>query len=402
MPSGSTIKLVHTADFHLGATFRTLRGPRLEHVRREDFRRNVERVVTECLKRSVDLLLVSGDVFHYSDPSPRDFVFFARQIGRLAEAGVHVVVIAGNHDLPKVYGAQNPMQGLVEAKAPYFRYLQAVPSEPLVLDLRSTRVGIVPIPYVDPRVVKAAGDRTSYDGFLRDKIGEMRDHEVMADVDYKILMGHFTVTGALLRPIFPSMLEEPRVSRSSLGEESFDYIALGHVHTPQRIGERIYYSGSVERIDFAEEGEGKSFLYVELSPRGLEVEEVPLECRPMVTRRIKLSGSSDPYKAVLEHVAGVPRGALLRLFVEGDPLVLKMLEEKRGVLEEELFGKLGIAGYAVKREARSGRAEIPRSPSKLQLRERVLEYIESLEVGERLRRRAKELAEELMDEVGLP
>jgi len=399
------IRIIHTADFHLGVTFRHIIGSQVTEKRREDFNRNIKYIVDIAIKRKVDLFLISGDVFHRSDPSPRDFVEFAKYVGKLAEAGIHVVVIAGNHDKPKIAGAQNPLQGLIEARAPFFHYIQTLPKRPVILNVKNTRIGIVPIPYIDPRLVKmmlAVG----YEEFIKEKIGELKDNPVLKDTDYNILMAHLMLSGAEVTDIFPGYMEEPRVSRKCLYEDFFNYIALGHVHKPQKISKNIYYSGSIERTSFAEEKEEKAFLYIELGPNETNIEFLPLRCRPMVSQKIIVREVSNPLQVLLHSIkmSNIKPGALLKLIIEANIDSWKKIEEKWTTVEDELINNIRVLGYSVVKNI----YDIPIisrkliEPRKIPLRKRVLEYIDSLLVDDKIKERAKELAERLMDEVGMP
>lgn len=399
------VRIIHTADFHLGVTFRHIIGSQVTEKRREDFNKNIKYIVDTAIKRKVDLFLISGDVFHRSDPSPRDFVEFAKYVGKLAEAGIHVVVIAGNHDKPKIAGAQNPLQGLIEARAPFFHYIQTLPKRPVILNVKNTRIGIVPIPYIDPRLVKMM-PAVGYEEFIKEKIGELKDNPVLKDTDYNILMAHLMLSGAEVTDIFPGYMEEPRVGRKCLYEDFFDYIALGHVHKPQKVSKNIYYPGSIERTSFAEEKEEKAFLYIELSPSETSIEFLPLSCRPMVSQKIIIREASNPLQVLLHSIkmSNIKPGALLKLIIEANIDSWKKIEEKWTTIEDELINNIRILGYSVVKNI----YDIPIisrklvEPQKIPLRKRVLEYIDSLLVDDKIKERAKELAERLMDEVGMP
>ena len=402
--SPKIIKIIHTADFHLGATFKQIIGPKTEEKRREDFKKNLKYIIDTAIKRNVDLFLISGDIFQRSDPSPKDFVDFARQVGRLAEAGIHTVIIAGNHDKPKIAGAQNPLQGLVEAKAPFFHYVQSLPETPLILDVKDSKIGIVPIPYIDPRIVQMLSG-ISYEGFIKEKIGTLKDHPEIKDADYTILMAHLILSGAKVSDDFLRYGEEPRVGRGSLYEDHFDYIALGHVHKPQKIGNKICYPGSIERLNFAEEKENKSFLYIEIKPDNISIEEIPLHCRPMITKSVSIAEEVNPIQVILSVIKSlnIEPGTILRLVLEANINTWRKIEKEWNIVEDELLNNLNLFGYSLVRKKYGipERSLKPIEPRKIPLRTRILEYIDSLVIDERIKKRAKELAEEFMNEVEL-
>jgi len=405
-----TLRLIHTADFHLGISFRNIIGANVQEARRRDFERNVERIFDEAIKRRVDLMLICGDIFHRSDPSNRDLVFVAKQIGRAITSGVRVVAIAGNHDKPKVAGAMNPLKALVEAKVPNFYFFQELPKEPLIIDIKekNMRVGIVPIPFVDPRVVRIVTKGTmSYDGFMYRIINKISSDTRLEDVDAKILMGHLTLSGARVKRIWGIQINEPTISMQTIHTNVFDYIALGHVHTFQSVNDKVYYAGSIERIDFSEMGEDKKFIYAEISDGEIvKVEAIQLECRPMLsTGKINIVGSANPIevlKRILESIS-IPPESILRLEIETDEDAWRVFEKYRNGIEDFLFNTKRILGYVLKKETirRMIATKLERDKI-LPLRKIILEYIKSMSYrDEQLKRRVIELAEKLLDEVGI-
>jgi len=268
------IKGIHIADLHLGTSFRYLTGQGIEELRRNDFVSNFNVAIDEALKRGVDLFIIAGDVFHRAEPTAKDFIAFTHGLGRLINNGIDVVVIAGNHDKPKSSKAKTLLEGLQALGLPKFHYIHTVSREPkpLIIEKGGVKVGIAPLPYVDPRLVKDFD--VPYQAFIRDKVGKLKDHPAISDADFKVLVAHLMIDKAKYLEIFPYFKEEPKVSLSDIHEGFFDYIALGHIHTPQKVGSRAYYSGSIERINFAEKDEDKGFIYFELGrDGGLYVEE---------------------------------------------------------------------------------------------------------------------------------
>ena len=76
-------------------------------------------------------------------------------------------------------------------------------------------------------------------------------------MDFKVLMAHAIMSGARVKDIPGLYLNDPKVGREDLCAREFDYVALGHIHQAQKVDRNIYYSGSVERISFAEVDENK-------------------------------------------------------------------------------------------------------------------------------------------------
>lgn len=398
----NSFKLIHTADLHLGATT-TLKvyGPNIDEIRRKDFHNNFAKIVDEALKENVDLFLICGDVFHKSDPSPKDFVEFSEQIGRLTEAGIKIVIIAGNHDRPRVKGGQNPIRGLVEAKHPSLYYIQSTINEPIIIEGKKASVGIVPIPYIDPRVVKYINE--DYEKILKEKINSILENPKMDNVDYKILMAHLIVLGANYKKIFYWLQDEPKINLSNLMEGKFDYIALGHIHTPQCISKKVYYSGSIEKVSFLEEDENKSFIFASFNDKGVEVELRNLECRPMKTLEFNINSNLNPTETLMEAIKkyNIENGTLLRLIVNLDRLAWHNINMSK--IEQMLIQEIKVAGY----EFDKNLIEYDKGLRSLHiegkpLRKQILEYIQTINIDEKIKNHAKKIAEKIMDEIGLP
>ena len=393
------IRIVHTADLHLGATLpRGLIGRDIEEGRRNDFHRSFQEIVTKAIEVNADLLLISGDVFHNSSPSPKDFTQFCNELGKLNDAGVKTVAIAGNHDKPKVRGGRNPMEGLIGAKAPNFTYVQTLQDEPIRLKAKDgSTIGIAPIPYLDPKAVERAGK--NYSQFIAEQSEKML--KKLKNADFKVLASHLMVQGAHFKDLFPWFKEEPQVRLRDL--EGYDYIALGHVHTSQKMSENAYYPGSTERVSFTERDEEKSFLIVEYEGE-IKVEKVKLNCRPMISKKLTLTGSTDPTKIVIDVLRGLeaaPDG-LLELEIEADQSTLSMIRSSK--LEQEALKK--FHAYTVKRKPQGSSTFLGKTEETgghmMTIRNYVLSYIDSLSGYDAdVKARAKEIAKEIMDRMGV-
>ncbi|MEM2928611.1 MAG: DNA repair exonuclease [Nitrososphaerota archaeon] len=397
----NSFKLIHTADLHLGATATLkINGPNIDEIRRRDFYNNFAKIVDEALKENVDLFLICGDVFHKSDPSPKDFVEFSEQIGRLTEAGIKIIIIAGNHDRPRVKGGQNPIRGLVEAKHPSLYYIQSTINEPIIIKGKKASVGIVPIPYIDPRVVKYINE--DYEKILKEKINNILENPKMNNVDYKILMAHLIVLGADYKKIFYWLKDEPEIKLSNLMEEKFDYIALGHVHTSQCISKKVYYPGSIEKVNFLEEDENKSFILARFNDREAEVELKSLLCRPMKTLDFTISSNLNPTETLIETIekSNIENGTLLRLMVKADQTAWHNINISK--IEQVLIQKIKVAGYEFnKKLIEYGKGLRNLHMEGKPLRDQILEFIQTINIDEKIKNRAKKFAEEIMNEVGL-
>ncbi|MCB1917992.1 MAG: exonuclease SbcCD subunit D [Rhodocyclaceae bacterium] len=263
------MKLLHTADWHLG---RYLHGRSLI----EDQAHVLDQLVALARECAVDVVLVAGDVFDRSVPPAEAVALLDDVLSRLvADCGIPVVAIAGNHDSAERIGfggRVSERQGLV-LRGTLDRL------EPLVLADAHGEVAIHPLPYADPVMVRAlpgndqAGDhQQAMTGLLDD----LRRGFVAGRRN--VLVAHAFVAGGAEseseRPL--SVGGSGQVAADSFA--GFDYVALGHLHRPQSIaGGRIHYAGSLLKYSFNEAAHDKSVSLVDIAADGaVTIERVAL------------------------------------------------------------------------------------------------------------------------------
>lgn len=402
--SRETIKILHTADLHLGISFRSLKGRDIEERRRSDFRNSLRYVVDKAIEEKVDLFLISGDVFHRINPNPDDFVFFGEQIGRMTKLGIKVVIIAGNHDKPKVRGKLHPLNALKKANAPNFDFFQSTPRKPLVLDVKGKKVGVFPLPYIDPSSLY--NEEVKYDRFLNNRVRVMLESDEAKHLDYKILMAHLTLSRAKKKNISMLYYKDPSVNPDDILASEFDYVALGHIHENQNLRDNVWYSGSIERIDFSEADETKYFNIVKLGNGSIIVEKVEIPTKSMHNIPYeKLSNAIDPVGEVVEYLKSLNlelEDSLVKLRIRGNDAAVNSLKNAIVKLEKALLEELKISGYMLELKGEGISADLLKTSeiNTKSIPEIVTDYIKSLEIEEDLKERALKFAKQIMLEVG--
>ncbi len=251
------MRLVHTADWHLG---RILYGVHLT----EDQSHVLDQFVAFVKDAKPDAVLLAGDVYDRAVPPPEAVALLDDTLARLVlDAKTPVVVAAGNHDSPErlEFGSRLlAPQGLHVAG----RIGPASCRVPF-----ATKTGpatVYALPYAEPPFVREAlGDEAirDHDAALRALVGRI-EHDSAGD-GIAVLMAHCFVAGGE-----ESESERPLSvgGAGSVGADAFDgfdYVALGHLHRPQRAGgDSLRYSGSLMKYAFAEAGHKKGVLLAEL------------------------------------------------------------------------------------------------------------------------------------------
>jgi exonuclease SbcD len=277
------VKLLHTSDWHVG---KTIRG----RSRAEEHEAVLAEITAVAAAESVDLVLVVGDLFETAAPLPDAEAIVYRHLQALAATGARVAVVAGNHDNARRLAAVAPLLHLAGV------HVVTEPQRPeeggvwTFTTAAGERVNLALLPFVSQRgIVRAedlmaaeVGDSSAkYAARLR-AVVETLCQPLRDDPDaVNVLAAHAMVAGGVLgggeraaHTIF-----EYAVKTSSF-PDSLHYVALGHLHRPQRVpgGPPIWYSGSPLQLDFGETGDEKAVLVVEASAGSpAAVRQVPLQ-----------------------------------------------------------------------------------------------------------------------------
>ena len=268
------MKILHTSDWHIG---RTLYGRK----RYEEFEAFLTWLAETIQENAIDALLVAGDVFDTSAPSHRAQELYYRFLCRVAASSCrHIVVVAGNHDSPSFLNAPRELLKVLDV---HVVGSASEDPEDEVLVLRNKQDApeliVCAVPYLrdrDLRVAEAGesvrdkehklidGIRTHYTAVAA--LAEQKHKELGAEIPI-VAMGHLftaggqTVDGDGVRELYVGSLAHVT---AGIFPASFDYLALGHLHVPQKVNgsETIRYSGSPLPMGFGEAKQRKSVVMV--------------------------------------------------------------------------------------------------------------------------------------------
>ncbi|MFW6075843.1 MAG: metallophosphoesterase family protein [Chloroflexota bacterium] len=324
------MRLLHFADLHLGIDLYGRIDPESGlSTRVLDFLRAFDQIVDAALEQKVDAVLFAGDAFKHRDPNPTLQREFARRIVRLRNAGIPIVLLMGNHDLPGIESraAAAEIYHVLEIEGVHV----AREIESRVIQTASGPLQVVSLPWITrSRLMTSPAFRQFSDADQRDRIVEgvrYAMHQCVADLDTdlpRVLLAHITMQGAEYGHERSIMLgNDISVDGQTLRVTEFDYVALGHIHKHQALRSHppVVYSGSPERVDFGEESEQKGFVIVDLE----QVDGAwraswtfhPLDVRPFLTIRIDARGSEvwNEVKRAIDRERQRIRGAVVRCFV---------------------------------------------------------------------------------------
>jgi exonuclease SbcD len=310
-----SIRVLHMADLHIGMeNYGRIDPATGVNGRVMDFLRRLSQVIDVALEDGVDLVLFAGDAYKTRDPNSTYRREFVRRIKRLADAGIPVVLLVGNHDLP----AQEKRASSIDI----FRTLDVsnvVVGNREQLHILTTRRGdpiqVATVPYPLRQQLLADDDHKNktiaeLDQLLQEIVTD-NIRALAQQVDPSIpavLVGHFSVSEAKLGSERTVMLgRDVVVLKSVLADPAWDYVALGHIHRHQSLnGDQhppIVYCGSLERIDFGEEKEVKGYVLAKVRRGHTDWEFRAVSARPFVTIRADVRKEAEPLDALLSDIA---------------------------------------------------------------------------------------------------
>ena len=272
------MRLMHLADLHIG---KRVNGFSML----EDQRYVLEQVLEVASEQSLDGVLLAGDIYDKSVPAGEAVQMLDWFLTKLTELKLPVYMVSGNHDSAErlSFGAR-----LLEKSGVHVAGVYNGKLEPIVLEDEYGILNLYLLPFVKPiHVRKALGmdeeleEIKTYD----DAIAKVLD---MADIDVherNVLVAHQLVTGAERCDSEDiSVGGVDNVSAELFGD--FDYVALGHIHGPQKMTrDTIRYAGTLLKYSFSECNHKKSITIVELREKG-DVSVTTIPVKPLRDMRV--------------------------------------------------------------------------------------------------------------------
>jgi DNA repair protein SbcD/Mre11 len=280
------MRVLHTSDWHVGRTFhgRDLLG---------DQEAVLGGLADLVAAEQVDVVVLAGDLYDRAVPSGEAVQTCVRVLARIREAGAQLVVTSGNHDSAARVGA---FADFAAAGGLHLRTQIARLHEPVVLTDEHGPVAFYGIPYLEPdparHALRACADvpgaspeieSRGHAAVLTEAMNRVRAELAERPQGTRsVVLAHAFVTGG------GSSDSERTIAVGGVEQvpgavfDGVDYVALGHLHGPQRLAEHLRYSGSPLAYSFSEAAHRKSVWLVELDANGLagvERRELPVPRR---------------------------------------------------------------------------------------------------------------------------
>ncbi|MBD1822742.1 exonuclease subunit SbcD [Cyanobacteria bacterium FACHB-DQ100] len=332
------IKILHLSDIHLGSGFAhgKINPETGLNTRLEDFVATLGKCIDRAISEPVDLVLFGGDAFPDATPPPYIQQAFAGQFRRLADLGIPVVLLVGNHD--------QHSQGAGGASLCIYRTLgvpHVVVGDRLETHRIQTRNGdiqVITLPWLTRSTLLT---RPETEGLSMSEVGHLLLDRLRAAMEGEIrrldptiptvLLAHLMVDAASYgAERFLAVGKGFTIPLEFLTRDAFDYVALGHVHRHQILSEDplVVYPGSIERVDFSEEHEEKGYALVKVERGSTTLEFCPLPVRSFCTIELDLTESDDPHSELLAAIENKPiEDAVVRVIYQVRPEQIDLIDD---------------------------------------------------------------------------
>jgi DNA repair protein SbcD/Mre11 len=256
------MKILHTADTHLGySAYRKVTEEGINQ-REQDTYNSFKQFIDYAIENQPDYIIHAGDLFDSVRPNNRAITFAVNQILRLSKQNIPFIIIAGNHEHPKLKETGHIFS--------VFEHIEHV---------HPVYHGVY-----EKKLFKKNNKKTVFHLIPQSNLKEEYEKEIKklkpdSEADYNIVVSHGAVKG--IKAFSMNELNELFIPADFLSKD-FDYIALGHYHTYTRLNERSYYSGSTEKLSFTEAEDQKGFIEVNLDKKIPDANFVKIENREMI------------------------------------------------------------------------------------------------------------------------
>lgn len=365
------MRILHTSDWHLGQNF-------MNHSREREHAVLIDWVLEQVEAHAVDAVLIAGDIFDTGTPPSYARALYYRLIAQLHQRKVALLLLGGNHDSVSVLSESLPL--LHHLNTTVIAATGDAAQHVITLPVRgSMQPGCIvcALPFIRPRDVLTSQAGQSAEDKQRNLQSAIQDTYAQVFAAAQALQaqlqaahgtrvpivatGHLTTVGASsnesVREIYVGALEAFPTSAFPPA----DYIALGHIHKPQKVGglEHIRYCGSPIALGFDEAKQTKEVLLVDLNAHGLQT-ITPL-ATPVCQILASLTGNLASLPAQVQALAAQSSAehpawlevtvqeddylpdvaARIDAMVQGLPLQVLRVKRQRGTAMPQLFTEHG-------------------------------------------------------------
>ena len=381
------IRILHTADWHLGQTF-------FGYDRTEEHEVFLNWLAEEIRQKEIDALIIAGDVFDVSNPSAASQSMYYQFIYRVTAENpyLQIVIVAGNHDsaarleapLPLLQAMRTEVRGVV-------RKLEGgeIDYDHLTVELKNRKGEVellcMAVPFLrqgDYPAVQTEGN--PYAEGVRELYAQLLQRLWKRRTENQAILaiGHLQATGS-------EIAEKDYSERTVIGglecvspeafSEQIAYTALGHIHKAQRVSgrENVRYAGSPIPMSFAEKHYHHGVVMVTFDG-GCAVDIERLECPKLIPLLSVPNGEPVSPEAILEALKELPETEAVAPYLE----VKVLLEEPEPMLRQEIEDALADKNYRLARIVSTYRTETGNTTKENENWKRGLQEMSPLQIAQ--------------------
>ena len=381
------IRILHTADWHLGQTF-------FGYDRTEEHEVFLNWLAEEIRQKEIDALIIAGDVFDVSNPSAASQSMYYQFIYRVTAENpyLQIVIVAGNHDsaarleapLPLLQAMRTEVRGVV-------RKLEGgeIDYDHLTVELKNRKGEVellcMAVPFLrqgDYPAVQTEGN--PYAEGVRELYAQLLQRLWKRRTENQAILaiGHLQATGS-------EIAEKDYSERTVIGglecvspeafSEQIAYTALGHIHKAQRVSgrENVRYAGSPIPMSFAEKHYHHGVVMVTFDG-GCAVDIERLECPKLIPLLSVPNGEPVSPEAILEALKELPETEAVAPYLE----VKVLLEEPEPMLRQEIEEALADKNYRLARIVSTYRTETGNTAKENENWKRGLQEMSPLQIAQ--------------------
>lgn len=323
------IKILHIADIHLGMeNYGKMSRKTGLNSRLLDFLKNFDYAINYAIDKKIDFFFFAGDAFKTREPTQTQQREFAKRIKKISSAGIPVILVVGNHDLPNAFGKADTLEiyktlevdNVYISKNPeVYKFIKInnqwklAPSGSFLKNYPDA-FQVATLPWISKSSI------TTKEDYKNKSIGQVNKmvtakisaniKSLAANIDNRCpsaIIAHATVAGAEFgaerKVYFGTEIALP----VDLFLKPWGYAALGHLHKYQVLSQDppVIYAGSIDRVDFSEEKEGKGFVVADINPNEkTKYEFIEAPARKFVLINILINdGDNDPMQKIEKEIS---------------------------------------------------------------------------------------------------
>ena len=263
------MKLFHLSDLHIGKRVN-------EFSMIEDQKYILTQILYAADQEKPDGILISGDVYDRTIPTAEAVQVFDAFLTRLSEQKIPAFIISGNHDSAERLAFGSSLMG---KSGIYFSKVYDGTVEKIPMQDAYGTVWIYLLPFLRPSTIRhALPERAEEVQSAADAVRIALEQTKIDEKERNVLLAHQFVTGAKRCDAEELQVGDVDQIPAELFA-SFEYVALGHIHSPQKVGrETVRYCGAPLKYAFSEAGQEKSITVVELKEKGsVDLRTIPLK-----------------------------------------------------------------------------------------------------------------------------